>query len=150
MQIASPSPTWPEAVGTVVGAALLAAAVLAGVPASGVKADAAVATARVGPTYTTLEGPSPWRALEIRVSDADRLSPARAAFWGLPVSLGEADAAVLEAVPGIGRRLAATILTARDEAGGFSSWAEVDAVPGVGPALLARLQAAFVLGEADR
>lgn len=133
-----------------VGAALLASAAVGGVPTFGAGASAGTAIARVGPTATTLEGPSPWQKLEIRVSDAARLSPARAAFWGLPVSLNEADAAVLETVPGIGRRLAAAILSAREERSGFSNWAEVDAVPGVGPTLLARLKAAFVLGEAGR
>ncbi|XFA73210.1 phospholipase D-like domain-containing protein [Thermosynechococcaceae cyanobacterium Okahandja] len=55
------------------------------------------------------------------------------------VNLNTATAAELQTLPGVGPKLAAEILKARQQKP-FTSWAEVDAVPGIGPKLLQRLQ----------
>jgi competence protein ComEA len=57
-----------------------------------------------------------------------------------PVILNRASARELEQIPGIGSVLAARLVAARDSAGGFRNWEQVDAVKGVGPAMLARLK----------
>lgn len=60
-----------------------------------------------------------------------------------PVSINRATAAELMAAPGIGPVLAARIIAARGQRGGFSSLAEVAAVPGIGRAKLAALGQLF-------
>lgn len=83
--------------------------------------------------------------LSLSFQNADLLAdPAERLFFGVPVNLHDADAALLQGVPGIGPVLAARIAERRERLG-FGSWDEVAAVPGVGPVLLGRLQARFVL-----
>ncbi|WP_237269073.1 ComEA family DNA-binding protein [Parathermosynechococcus lividus] len=53
--------------------------------------------------------------------------------------MNTATAAELQTLPGIGPKLAAEILKARQKKP-FTSWAEVDAVPGIGPKLIERLR----------
>ncbi len=65
--------------------------------------------------------------------------PARPASGAPKVNLNTATAAELQTLPGIGPKLAAEILKARQQHP-FTSWAEVEAVPGIGPKLLERLQ----------
>jgi competence protein ComEA len=62
------------------------------------------------------------------------------------IDLNRADAAELQALPGIGPAMAGRLVARRDSLGGFRTWGDVDAVPGVGPALLARLQERARLG----
>ena len=54
------------------------------------------------------------------------------------IALNTASASELEALPGVGPRLAQRIVHERARRGGFRSLAELDAVRGVGPTLLAR------------
>jgi competence protein ComEA len=56
-----------------------------------------------------------------------------------PVDLNTADAAALDALPGIGPVLAARIVADRDANGPFTTVADLDRVPGVGPATVAEL-----------
>jgi len=53
----------------------------------------------------------------------------------------------LALLSGVGPSLARRLVEARDAAGGFSNWEQVDAVAGVGAAKLKTLQAATVLGS---
>lgn len=55
------------------------------------------------------------------------------------VNINQADAAALEALPGVGPVLAGRIVTYRDTHGPFASVDALDAVSGVGPAVLAGL-----------
>ena len=59
---------------------------------------------------------------------------------GTPVDLGTADAAALDALPGIGPVLAERIVTWRTDNGPFTSVDELGEVSGIGPALLAKLR----------
>lgn len=54
------------------------------------------------------------------------------------IALNTASASELEALPGVGPRLAKRIVDERARRGGFRSVAELDAVRGVGPTLIAR------------
>lgn len=143
-----PNPTWPEGLGAAAALALMLVPLLAG---AGREAPPPVVDRLVLPIGADA-APSPaaarWRRLE--PTAAMPLPAARAAFWGLPVDLNEADLATLVAVRGVGPSLAAALLAAREAHGGFRSWREVDAVRGVGPALLARLQASFTLAGGSR
>ncbi len=56
------------------------------------------------------------------------------------VNLNTADAAALEALPGIGPALAGRIISHRSEHGPFATVEDVTDVPGIGPAMLARLK----------
>ena len=58
---------------------------------------------------------------------------------GGPVDLNTADAAELDALPGIGPVLAQRIVDHRDEQGPFRSVDQLDDVPGIGPAIAAEL-----------
>jgi competence protein ComEA len=66
---------------------------------------------------------------------AARLAGALPLLFGRPLDLNRADAAALEALPGIGAGRAAAIVRERP----FCSVAELDRVEGVGPVTLARV-----------
>lgn len=55
------------------------------------------------------------------------------------VDVNTADAAGLEALPGIGPALAARIIDHRERVGPFTSMEDLDAVSGIGPAMMERL-----------
>lgn len=55
------------------------------------------------------------------------------------MNLNTATAAELQTLPGVGPKLAAEIIRAREQKP-FQSLADLDAVPGVGPKLLERLR----------
>jgi len=59
---------------------------------------------------------------------------------GTPVDLNTADAAALDALPGIGPVLAQRIVDHRTQNGPFTSVDQLDEVSGIGPALLGRLR----------
>lgn len=65
---------------------------------------------------------------------------ARAWLAGKPLDLNRASRKELEQLPGVGAGLAATIVRAREERGGFASVDELDEVRGIGPKTLARLR----------
>lgn len=74
-------------------------------------------------------------------------APAGAALTlGAKLDLNQATAEELRLIPGIGPTLAAALLKARADRGGFRSWDEVDAVVGVGPAKLDTLKRSAVIG----
>lgn len=72
--------------------------------------------------------------------EAPRGSAVGAVAGAGPVSLNQATAAQLEALPGIGPVLAARIVEHRRTHGPFHSLEDLLEVPGVGPRLLARLR----------
>lgn len=77
------------------------------------------------------------------------LAGAERLLFGLPLELNRADAASLEALPGIGPARAAAI--AREAAARpFCAVAELDRVPGIGPATLAGLAALVRATPAER
>ena len=93
----------------------------------------AVAVPAAAPGQFTRRGPS-----------SRPVPPTPAAPTG-KLNLNAATAAELETLPGVGPKLAETLLEHRARRGRFASWAQVDSVPGVGPALLARLKEGAVL-----
>lgn len=81
----------------------------------------------------TLSSPSPTSSTLAKISENQRIS-------NIPkVNLNTATQAELEALPGVGPKLAQQIIKARQQKP-FTSLADLDNVPGVGPSLLAKLQ----------
>ncbi len=64
---------------------------------------------------------------------------------GLPVSINREGLEGLTAVPGIGPKIAESIVRARDKRGGFESLEEIKSVRGIGPALFRRIRPYIVL-----
>lgn len=60
--------------------------------------------------------------------------------FGLPIDVNTASAAALEAIPGVGAKTAAAILSDREENGAFASVEDLDRVRGIGPATVERLR----------
>lgn len=56
------------------------------------------------------------------------------------VSINQATAGQLEALPGVGPKLAERIIAYRQSHGRIESWQDLDQVKGIGPALAARLE----------
>lgn len=79
--------------------------------------------------------------------------PGRAAVAAAPagasgrIDINRADAAELEALPGIGPALAARIVASRREAGPFANVGDLQRVSGVGPVLLERLSPFVTAGR---
>ena len=65
---------------------------------------------------------------------------------GAPLDINTADAAALEALPGIGPALAAAIVEHRQRAGPFATVDELVEVSGIGPAKLERIRALATAG----
>jgi competence protein ComEA len=57
-----------------------------------------------------------------------------------PVDVNNADATLLETLPGVGPATAAAIITERERNGPFLGVDDLDRVPGIGPAKLAALR----------
>lgn len=69
------------------------------------------------------------------------VGPAGAALAvGARVDLNRVTEAELALLPGIGPRLAKSIVSAREARGGFRSWEDVDEIPGVGAAKIELLR----------
>lgn len=56
------------------------------------------------------------------------------------VDINKASQPQLEALPGIGPVLSSSLIAARQKAGGFQCWSQVDAVPGIGKKTIERLE----------
>lgn len=80
-----------------------------------------------------------------RDGGGEPLSASASWTMGRKLKLNEATEEELALLPGVGPRLARTLVKTREERGSFKSWDEVDAVAGVGPAKLKTLQAALEL-----
>jgi len=74
------------------------------------------------------------------------IRPATVLGFGAPLDLNRATAAELEALPGIGARLAARIVAARDRRGAFAQVGDLLDVPGIGPHILARFAGQVTVG----
>jgi competence protein ComEA len=163
--IATPNSAAPTAPGTAAAVAVEAAAdssvvvhVAGAVVAPGVyELDAG---ARVRDAVLAAGGPTAeanWDALNLAalVADASRvhvpaigeevaatIAPAPVVEPGSsgPVDVNNADAALLETLPGIGPATAAAIITERERNGPFLGIDDLDRVPGIGPAKLAALR----------
>jgi competence protein ComEA len=77
------------------------------------------------------------------------LPPGQALTVDQLVDLNRVTADELTLLPGMNEAVAGAIIEARDQLGGFQTWAEVDAVEGVGPARLAVLQRHCDFGAID-
>jgi competence protein ComEA len=66
--------------------------------------------------------------------------PAQGEYLSGPVNVNRADAADLEALPGIGAVLAERIVADRAANGPFAALADLERVSGIGPAVVARLE----------
>lgn len=79
------------------------------------------------------------KVLVTRVGEAPATTASAATTAGsgtaaVPISLNQADQAMLETIPGVGPVTAAAILQYRDEIGGFESLDQLLEVDGIGPA----------------
>lgn len=81
-----------------------------------------------------------WPRAGSAASGAVNIDGDRAWLSGRKIDLNQADARSLARISGIGPALAARIVAARTELGGFTSWDQVDRVPGIGPKLQARIE----------
>jgi competence protein ComEA len=72
--------------------------------------------------------------------------PATMLRLGAALDLNRATAAELEALPGIGTRLAARVVAARDRRGGFAKVEDLLEVPGIGPHILTRVADQLTVG----
>ncbi|MGQ4648422.1 DUF655 domain-containing protein [Lyngbya aestuarii] len=77
--------------------------------------------------------------IQTEMQKCPRLEVKKTDVSGQLVNLNTASQAELEALPGIGQKLAARIITQRQQKP-FTSLKELDAVPGVGPSLLENLE----------
>ena len=110
-------------------------------------ARAMLVVASLGALLAVLRASGP--ALEVE-PDARVVRPwAPALIDGRRLPLASADAGSLEALPGIGPRLAERVLGARAEAP-FCELSELRRVPGIGSKTLARLQGALAVGYDSR
>jgi competence protein ComEA len=64
---------------------------------------------------------------------------------GIPISLNHETTEGLTAVPGIGPKIAGSIVRSRDTRGGFKALAELVSVPGIGPTLYRKITPYLVL-----
>lgn len=93
------------------------------------------------------------KTLALWVTPADSAAAAALADFGSPapviqpVNLNSATAAQLEALPGIGPKRAADIISYRDKHGALRSLDELDNVPGIGPKTLERLRPYLLLDD---
>ncbi len=142
-----PNPTWPEFLGAALALGLVVVPIRTGAGRDGVP-TVDILPLRIGDATTAAPAAPRWQRLDVQA--AAPIAAARAVFWGLPVDLNEADSATLRTVPGVGATIAAALVAAREAAGGFRSWRDVDAVRGIGPALLGRLQSSFTLSGRPR
>ena len=62
---------------------------------------------------------------------------------GIPVSINRESLEGLTAVPGIGPKIAGSLVRERDKRGGFKSLAEITSVRGIGPALYGKVRPYF-------
>jgi competence ComEA-like helix-hairpin-helix protein len=100
--------------------------------------------AAIGP-HLAFSGTSP-AALPRPITQTQPSAPAEPSGPG-PVDLNLADAASLDALPGVGPARARAIVEYRQANGPFRAVQELSRVPGIGPAALARLQGRVQVGS---
>ncbi len=93
--------------------------------------------AAMGP-HLAFSAPSP-ASLPLAITPTEPSAPVERSDPG-PVDLNLADAASLDALPGVGPARARAIVAYRQANGPFHAVQELSRVPGIGPAALARLQ----------
>ncbi len=89
---------------------------------------------------------SSWRAWRLDTPVA-QLTPRGTGTW---VYLNQADAAELSLLPGIGPRIARSIVSHRQTHGAFRTLGELDAVPWIGPTILQQIRPYVRLTADDR
>ena len=100
--------------------------------------------AALGP-HLAFSGPSPAPQAPL-ITPMQLSAPAEPSGVG-PVDLNLADAASLDALPGVGPARARAIIEYRQANGPFRAVQELSRVPGIGPAALARLQGRVQVGS---
>ena len=100
--------------------------------------------AAIGP-HLAFSGPSP-AAVPLPITPTQPGAPAEPTGAG-SVDLNLADAASLDALPGVGPARARAIIQYRQANGPFRAVQELSRVPGIGPAALARLQGRVRVGS---
>jgi competence protein ComEA len=71
---------------------------------------------------------------------SDKMSPFYRLTLGIPISLNTDTALGLTAVPGIGPKTAAAIVSARERAGGFTQLKDLLSIQGISPSLYRRIR----------
>lgn len=89
---------------------------------------------------------SSWRAWRLDTPVA-QLTPRGTGTW---VNLNHADAAELSLLPGIGPRIARSIVSHRQAQGPFRTLADLDAVPWIGPTILQQIRPYVRFADDDR
>jgi competence protein ComEA len=91
------------------------------------------------PPRASIEAPSSTSSPPVSIPGSER-----------PLDLDRATAIEIEALPGVGPRLAERIVAWRDSAGGLGGLDVLDCVPGVGPSLLRRLAPSVTFSASRR
>jgi competence ComEA-like helix-hairpin-helix protein len=82
---------------------------------------------------------------KVFVETSDKMSSFQRMTLGIPISVNTETALGLTAVPGIGPKTAAAIVSARERAGGFSQLKDLLAIRGISPSLYRRISPYLML-----
>jgi len=82
---------------------------------------------------------------KVFVETSDKMSSFQRMTLGIPISVNTETALGLTAVPGIGPKRAAAIVSARERAGGFTQLIDLLTIQGISPSLYRRISPYLML-----
>ena len=107
--------------------------------AGGLMPDASLDAPKGSMTYNTGSRVVITRGRKQVAFTSDKMSPFYRLTLGIPISINTDTALGLTAVPGIGPKTAAAIVSARERAGGFTQLEDLLTVRGISPSLYGRI-----------